>query len=262
MVSETQNFRDRLRSGAPLFGSFLKMATTMPAEILGVVGYDFVVVDEEHSALNRETTDQIILACRASGLGAVVRVRSADPAGILSVLDSGADGILVPHVADAETAQAIVASAKYTGGHRGFAPTTRAGDFGARSTADHVNRQDQRVCVIAMIEDPEGVENIDDIVATDGLDAVFVGRGDLSVAYQDFDGSSGVVAQATDRVQAAAQAAGCITAILPGSAEDAKARAAAGASVFILSSDQGFLRSAAATALNAISSAIPSAEGN
>lgn len=259
-MPQTRTFRDRLLSGATLTGTFLKIPATMPAEILGAVGYDFVVIDEEHSPFNRETTDHIVLACRAHGLGAVVRVQSSDPAAILSVLDCGADGILVPHVTDAATARAIVAAARYRGGRRGFAPTTRAGGFGARGTAAHIASEDARVTVIAMIEDPEGVDNIDDILAVDGLDAVFIGRGDLSVAYEDYDGATDVVATATARVQAAAKAAGRIVAILPGTPEDAAARAEEGASVFILSSDQGFLRSAAAALHTRMTAAIDAVE--
>lgn len=255
-MSRAVNFRERLLSGAPLWGSFLKIPATMPAEILGSIGYDFIVVDEEHAPFNRETTDRIVLACRAAGIGAVVRLPSADPVHILSVLDCGADGILVPHVTDADTAREIVAAARYKGGRRGFAPTTRAGDFGARNTADHVAREDSRALVIAMIEDPEGVDNIEAILAVEGLDAVFIGRGDLSVAYEDYTGTSGVVAAATAKVQAAARQAGKVVAILPGTPEDARARAAEGASVFILSSDQGFLRAAAKSARDSMSAAL------
>ena len=107
---EQQDFRTKFLAGETLYGTFLKVPATMPAEILGSIGYDFVVVDEEHSPFNRETTDRIVLACKAAGIASVVRVQSADPANILSVLDCGADGILVPHVTDAETARAIVSA--------------------------------------------------------------------------------------------------------------------------------------------------------
>ncbi|WP_420566797.1 HpcH/HpaI aldolase family protein [Thalassovita sp.] len=259
MTSTSPNFRDRFLAQERLFGTFLKIPASMPAEILGSLGFDFVVVDEEHSPFNRETTDLIVLACRAVGIGAVVRVQSPDPAGILSVLDCGADGILVPHVTDADTARAIVAAARYRRGKRGFAPTTRAGTFGADNTTTHITKQDARVTVIAMIEDPEAIENIDEILAVEGLDGVFIGRGDLSVAYEDYDGSTGVVAKATARVQAAAKAKGKTVAILPGGPEDAAARAADGASAFILSSDQGFLRAAAKGAHVSISAAVNAA---
>jgi 2-keto-3-deoxy-L-rhamnonate aldolase RhmA len=235
-------FRDRLLARERVLGSFLKIASTHPAEILGHLGFDFVVIDEEHAPLNRETTDLILLACRAHGMAGLVRVRG--PGDILSVLDAGADGILVPHVTSAETAREVVALARYRGGKRGFSPTTRAGAFGGMSKGDHIRIQDARTTVIAMIEDAEAIDRIEDIIAVDGLDAVFVGRGDLAVSLGE-NGSPSAVAEATDRVLSAAREAGMIVMILATNRQDAEALAA--------SSDQGFLRAAAKAALGEFS---------
>jgi 2-keto-3-deoxy-L-rhamnonate aldolase RhmA len=102
-----------------------------------------------------------------------------------------------------------------------------------------------------MIEDPAGVEAIDDIVAVDGLDALFVGRADLAVAYGDRDPSRPRVTEATRRVLAAAEGVGKPTCLLVSGAEEARALRQQGASAFILSSDQGFMRQAALAALRA-----------
>lgn len=255
-MGERKSFRSRFLAGEPLFGTFLKVPATMPAEIMGGLGYDFVVVDEEHAPFNRETTDRIILACRAASIASVVRVQSADPASILSVLDCGADGVLVPHVTDADTARALVAAGRYRGGKRGFAPTTRAGDFGRAGQAEHMASEDERVTIIAMIEDHQAIENIDAILAVDGLDGVFIGRGDLAAAYEGADDVAERVREATSLVQAAARRAGRPVAILPGSPEDAEIQAKAGSTAFILSSDQGFLRSAAMQAHARMSDAV------
>ncbi|MDV4145374.1 HpcH/HpaI aldolase family protein [Shimia sp. FJ5] len=251
-----KSFRDRFIAKELLFGTFLKVPATMPAEILGSVGYDFVVIDEEHAPFNRETTDRIILACRASGLASIVRVQSGAPETILSVLDCGADGVLVPHVRDAETARAIVAAGRYAGGKRGFAPTTRAGDFGNAGQAEHMKSEDKRVTLIAMIEDPEAVEAIDDILAVEGLDGVFIGRGDLAAAYAGDDDVATKLRDATDRVHQAAKAAKRPVAILPGGPQDAAIQRKAGSTAFILSSDQGFLRAAASGALASMTDAV------
>lgn len=235
------------------------MPSTVPAEIVGSIGFDFVVVDEEHSPFNRETTDRIVLACRAGGIAAIVRVQSGDPAAILSVLDCGADGVLVPHVTDAASARAIVAAGRYRGGKRGFAPTTRAGDFGRAGQAEHMEAEDRRVTIIAMIEDPEAIENIDEILAVEGLDGIFVGRGDLGAAHADSDDAAAKVRGATETVLKAALRSGHSVAILPGTPDDAAEQARAGATTFILSSDQGFLRSAAMQAHATISDAVTEA---
>jgi 2-keto-3-deoxy-L-rhamnonate aldolase RhmA len=254
------SFRDRFLRREVLFGTFLKIPATMPAEIFGAIGFDFVVVDEEHAPFNRETTDRIVLACRAAGLAAVVRVQSADPAGILSVLDCGADGVLVPHVRDAGSARDIVAAGRYGRGRRGFAPTTRAGHFGGVGQFEHMQAEDKRVTIIAMIEDPEAIDNIDDILAVEGLDGVFIGRGDLAAAFADDADSAGRVRLATERVQAAAARAGRTVAILPSTPDDAAAQAGLGSTAFILSSDQGFLRSAAMQARSLMSGAVARAK--
>ncbi|OWY08386.1 aldolase [Thioclava sp. F42-5] len=256
MTTTQLTFRERFLAREVLFGTFLKIPATMPAEIMGSVGYDFIVVDEEHAPFNRETTDRIILACRATGIAAIVRVQSGAPEAILSALDCGADGVLVPHVTDAESASAIVAAGRYRTGKRGFAPTTRAGDFGRKSQADHMETEDSRVTLIAMIEDPEAVENIDEILAIEGLDGVFIGRGDLGAAYAGQEGAPEHVRRATERVHAAAWRAGRPVAILPGSPEDATAQARAGSTTFIISSDQSFLRADADRAHTEISKAV------
>lgn len=256
MILGNHSFRDRFLSGDALFGTFLKVPATMPAEIFGSIGYDFVVVDEEHAPFNRETTDRIVLACRAAGIAAIVRVQNSDPANILSVLDCGADGVLVPHVRDAATAQAVVAAGRYRAGKRGFAPTTRAGGFGSAGQADHMAAEDRRVTIIAMIEDPEAIDNIDEIVAVEGLDGVFIGRGDLAAAYAGSEDAAALVQAATSSVHAAAAKVGRTVAILPGKPEDAAFQARSGSTVFILSSDQGFLRAAAMEAHSVMANAI------
>lgn len=248
-MTTATGFRKRFLDGEALYGSFLKIPATMPAEILGSLGFDFVVVDEEHSPFNRETTDTIVLACRAWGIASVVRVQSPDPHALLSVLDCGADGVLVPHVDSAAKARAVVEACRYRPGRRGFAPTTRAGTFGADGMADHIARQDARVAVIAMIEDPEAVECIDEILAVEGLDGIFIGRGDLGAAYGGLGKGPGAVAEATSRVMAAARGRKPV-AILPGTPADAADMAGQGATAFILSADQGFLKSAAKAALD------------
>ena len=243
------SFRQRFRDGKNLYGTFLKTPTTHGAEIFGSLGYDFVVIDEEHAPFNRETTDRILLACRAAGIAGIVRVQGPEAPFILSVLDCGATGVLVPHVDSVEKAKAVVASCRYATGARGFSNTTRAGGFGRANVAEHVAAQDDHVTVIAMIEDPHAIDAIDDIVAVDGIDGVFIGRGDLTVAYRQTSGASEIVRAAADKVTAAAKKAGKPVCILAGTPEDAADYAAKGATGFILSSDQGLMRQAAARAL-------------
>jgi len=237
-------FRARLRAPEPMLGTFLKIPSTQPAEILGSLGFDFVVIDEEHAPLNPETTDAILLACRAYRMAGLVRVRQ--PGDILRVLDSGADGVLVPHVTSAAVAREIVALARY-GGARGLSPSTRAGAFGGVSVAEHMAAQDAQCAVIAMIEDAEALDKIDEIVATEGLDAIFIGRADLGASMGAAAENGGLDRAVADLLQAAKSAALPALA-LANDRPDAIALRDLGVTTFLTGSDQGFLRTAAIAA--------------
>lgn len=248
-------FRRSLLGGDTLFGSFVKTTSPHPVEILGGAGFDFVVIDEEHAPFDRGSTDLALLAARAAGIAAVVRVPSSAPERLLAVLDDGAAGVLVPHVASEEAARQMVAACRYSG-RRGFSNSPRAGGYGARGMWDHVDAADKEVTVIAMIEDPEAIERIDAIVTVDGLDAVFVGRGDLGVALDDRAPGAPRVREATDRVIEAARQAGKAVCLLASSAEEARAFRLRGVNAFVVSSDQGFLRVAATAALGSYRSTV------
>ena len=253
-------FRQRFADGESLYGTFLKTPTSHATEILAIAGYNFVVVDQEHAPFGRESTDAVMLACRAYGIAGIVRVPDSLASSILSVLDCGAAGVLVPHVDSPAKAREVVAACRYAGGHRGFSNTTRAGGFGEASIADHVAGQDRDVCVIAMIEDPHALEFIDEIVATEGVDGFFIGRGDLTVAYGEASPAAASVKEATDKIVKAARGAGKPVCVLTGSQEDARDLASKGASAFMMASDQGFLRQAAKAALAEISSCVGEAK--
>jgi 2-keto-3-deoxy-L-rhamnonate aldolase RhmA len=145
------SFRRRFAARQTVVGSFIKTPTPHATEILGGLGYDFVVIDEEHAPIDRAMTDVMLLAARAGNLAGIVRVSSDDPAKILSCLDCGATGVLVPHVATVEKARAVAAAARYRGGRRGYSGSARAGAYGGTPMWSLVDEQDASVCAIAMI---------------------------------------------------------------------------------------------------------------
>ena len=245
----TQTFREKLAADDLLIGTFLKTPTTHATEILGAVGFDFVVIDAEHAPFDRGDIDRMLLASRASGTAGIVRVPDASPAGILSVLDCGAAGVLVPHVTSAAMARDLVAACRFRGGSRGFSNSTRAGNYGRLGIWEYVDVCDAQASVIAMIEDPEAVDTIEEIVAVDGLDAVFIGRGDLTVAYGAPTPVADEVNNAVLKIIEAAKAAGtAILTVSPGG-EDAKRLVDLGVSGLIVASDQGFMAQAAGKCL-------------
>jgi 2-keto-3-deoxy-L-rhamnonate aldolase RhmA len=243
-------FRERLTAGERLLGTFLKTPTSHATEILGDVGFDFVVVDTEHAPFGRVDIDVLMLASRAAGIASLVRVQNADPAGILSVLDCGAAGVLVPHVTSAATLEGIVKACRYDGGKRGFSNSPRAGGYGRLGIRDHIETNDAAVAVLAMIEDPEAVERIDEIFAVEGLTGAFIGRGDLSASFGVASPAAPQVEQAVERIADAARRHNVRLLAHAGSASapDVAWLAERGVTGFIISSDQGLLRQAALAA--------------
>lgn len=242
-------FRQRFRAGQFLIGTFLKTPTGHAAEILGDLGYDFVVIDEEHAPFDRQATDTVLMAARAAGTAGIVRVADGNGPALCAALDCGAAGVLVPHVATPDRARAIVAHCRYRGGRRGFSNSPRAGRYGGLSIWDHVERQDAAVTVIAMIEDAEALDCVAAIVAVDGLDGVFIGRGDLTVALAAPGMDAPAVRAAVERIAAAARGAGKTVCAMAGDVVDGRWLRGLGVTAFIVASDQGFMRKAAAQTL-------------
>ncbi|WP_117195609.1 HpcH/HpaI aldolase family protein [Rhizobium terrae] len=241
-------FRQRLVAREPLLGTFVKLPTTQAIEIFGVVGFDFVVIDQEHAPLDRAQVDLMAFAGRASNVAPIVRVGDAGDAAVLSALDCGASGIMFPHVTSVEKAKSIAASCRYIGGKRGFASMSRAGSWGARGIVDHMKAQDAEVACIAMIEDIDAVSLTAEIAAVDGIDAIFIGRGDLTASFGDDPHASAKVAEAARTIAEATRAAGKTLMILATSTADAETFRGHGASGVLVSSDHNFLKTAAAAA--------------
>jgi staphyloferrin B biosynthesis citrate synthase len=252
-VANPTSFRQRFTSGELLLGTFIKTPTTHTVEIMGGLGFDFVVLDAEHAPLDRVTMDAMLLAARASNTAAIVRVDESTPAKLLAALDDGAAGVLVPHVSSAAKAHNVVAACRYVGGRRGFSNSPRAGGYGQLGIWEHVEKADASVTVIAMIEDPEALDVLDEILAVEGLDGVFIGRGDLTVALQAKGPSDPLIQRAAEKITAAARKAGKPVCLMVADAAEATAWRTLGAHAFIVSSDQGFMRQAAARTRQAFS---------
>ena len=238
-----RDLRQRIRDRQHVLGTFVKIPTSHTTEIIGLAGFDFVVIDMEHGTFDRGTLDIACLAARAAGIAAVVRVPEANAATIMAALDCGANGVMVPHCDTAEKARFIAAACRHRGGTRGYATTTRGGNYGGVKGPDHIAEQDATVACIAMIEDAGALDHLDAIMAVDGVDAVFIGRGDLSAAL----GAAGVPA-AVAHITAAARAAGKPTIALVTSREDARAMRDLGVAAFLFSNDQNLLKAAAVQA--------------
>lgn len=238
-----------LRAGKRLLGSFIKTPTTHATEILADLDYDFVVVDEEHGPFDRSAIDRLMLATSALGIAGIVRVAGIDS--ILPALDMGAEGILVPHVDTPDQARDAVAASRYLGGLRGCSPSPRAGRYGGLGLADHVTRADRDVTVAVMIEHPEAIRNVEEIAAVDGVDALFLGLGDLAVASGELTPGAPSIRDAARAACRAAEHRGKALIATAGDVEAGRWLVELGVSAFVVSSDQGLMRSAASQQLSA-----------
>ena len=238
------DFRAKIRERRHVLGTFIKIPTSHTTEIVGLAGFDFVILDAEHAPFDRAAIDLACLAARAADIATIVRVPEANAAHILNALDCGATGVMVPHCYSVEKARLIAGACRHRGGARGYATTTRAGFYGGARGDDHIAEQDATVTCIAMIEDQAAVDNIADIAAVEGIDAFFIGRGDLTAAL-GVDGMNAAVQQIT----AAARAANMPTIALVTSRADARAMRDLGVAAFVHSNDHNMLKSAAAQAV-------------
>jgi 2-keto-3-deoxy-L-rhamnonate aldolase RhmA len=175
------DFPARVRRGDPMIGMINFSASPLLVELAGLAGYDFVFIDTEHTPASWTTVDSMIVAARASDTAAVVRVATISEEDILLALDSGADAIVVSHISTAEQAEEVVRCAKYPPrGRRGMGGPHRATAYGIPPWQDYAKRANEHSVVIVIVEDLQGVENIDEICAVDGVDVVFLGAGDLT----------------------------------------------------------------------------------
>ena len=245
------DLKSRLATGDTLVGSFLKTPSPILVEVLGTTGLDCLCIDAEHAPFDRAAIDSCLFAGRAAGLGMLVRVPSAAPEHILNALDGGADGVLVPHVLSAAKAAATVRAATYGPGGRGYAGSTRAAGYGLSTMAEHRQRSAAQTLVIAQIEDVEAVEAIDEIARVPGIDALFIGRIDLTVALGAASPDDPRVIAAVERVIAAGREAGVPIGMFVPRDTDVPGWRAMGARLFLQGSEHAFIRSGTSAMLTA-----------
>ncbi len=240
MGQAINTFRKRLADGDALVGTFLKTPSAIVAEVLSYSDLDVFCIDTEHAPFGRLQTDQCIAAFRAADRPSLVRIADDSPTEIRTALDSGATGILVPHVTSAEQAEAIVKAAHFGDGGRGYAGSTRAAGYTTRSMADHLADSRERTTVIVQIEDVAALEHVAQIASVDGVDAIFVGRVDLAVAMQKKVTDKNVIATVQDICVAGRSAGTAVGMFTPDHKEIPDWRDA-GASLFLLGSDQSMI---------------------
>lgn len=177
-----QNFRKRLLAGECLIGSWIQTGSPAVAEILSEAGFDWIAVDMEHSSIQIDEFAGVARGIYGRGPATVVRVRENDTLAIRQVLDMGAECVIVPLVNNRGDALRAVSAAKYPpDGIRGFG-YARMNNWG-RDFDAYAASANENIGVIVMIESKEAVDNIDEILETEGVDGVFIGPYDMSGSY-------------------------------------------------------------------------------
>ncbi len=198
---------DRARVGKRPFGTIVALADPASTVIFGRAGFDFVILDCEHGPLSVMDVGNHVRAAEACGTIPLVRVRDNSASGIGAMLDAGAHGVVVPHVDDAAAARAAVAATRYAPvGVRGKCPGCYGADYSPADWKAHWPRANAEAIAIPIIESVRAVQNIEEIVAVDGVDIVLFGPGDLGQEMGLTDGDALIAAWV--RVRDAAHAAG------------------------------------------------------
>jgi len=238
------DFKSRMLAGDLLAGTFLKTASYELIEVLAQSELDFLCLDAEHAPFDRARLDACLAMAHALDFPVLVRPASASPENILQALDSGAVGIVAPHCYSAKKAAEVAKSGRFGLGGRGYAGSSRWAGFATRAMAD-VMAQDDQTIMIAQIEEPEGVEEVEAISATPGIDGIFIGPADLSVGYGKTSQDSPELMAAFERCGKAAADNGKAYMTFVANAAGAEKVRPYGVSMFFIASEHSWMRAGA-----------------
>ncbi|MBN1642766.1 MAG: 2-dehydro-3-deoxyglucarate aldolase [Anaerolineae bacterium] len=172
----------KIRAGEPALGVSVMIPSPQVVEMVGRLGFDWVMIDCEHGTITPETVELMVMAAESCGVTPIARPWRNSEDAILRVMDRGAMGVQVPHVNTAADARRAVSAVKYHPlGSRGLAAGTRPAHYGLGVTAsEYVEWVNRETLVCVQLEEEEALHNIDEILAVEGVDVFFVGPSDLS----------------------------------------------------------------------------------
>jgi len=244
-----------LRSGETVHAAWCFLPSPPVAETIAREGFAAIVIDEQHGLWDTATILAGIAAVRHGGAAAVVRTPIGDFAAASRALDVGADAVIAPMINTAADARALVGATRFPPvGERSWGPALA----GLSDIKAYLRDANEITLTFAMIETETALGNVEAIAATAGIDALFVGPWDLSIALfkgTDIDPNSPAVDRALERVLAAAAKAGKFAGVYCSSADEARAAAARGFRFVIAGNDHAFLRGGADACLGGLTAA-------
>lgn len=239
------NVKKIIKEGGYAVGTFVKISDPSVVEILGLIGFDFFVLDNEHVSMNKETMVSMIRGADSTGIVPIVRVRKNADVEVLQALDSGALGVQVPNVDSFEQAENLVSYVKYNPiGKRGFSPSVRAAHYGLYDKKEYVKDANENTLIVSHCETVECVNNLDEILKVSEIDVIFIGPMDLSQSVGVIgDAKHHKVIECIDTVIEKTKAAGKAVGIVS-TVEEAHDYIKRGVQYLLISTDQGMIVSA------------------
>ena len=233
----------RWAAGRPTYGGWLSTSEPLIADFLAAAGFDEICADQQHGSIDLHTIGPLFATLTSHGVWPTTRVATNDKMAIGKSLDMGALGVIVPMVNTADEAAALVAACRYPpAGNRSIGPTRAIYTIGL-DLGDLA-----RVAAIAMIETAEGLANVEAIARTPGLDAVYIGPGDLAIALgipviPDARSAEARRAHeaAIERILRAAEGAGIVPGMYVGTGLESRRRVAQGFRMVTVAWDAGLL---------------------
>ena len=240
------SLKNKLTTKQPIIGTFIKTPHFHNTEVLAHTSLDVLCLDAEHAPFDRADLDKCVLAAKSQQKSVIIRVPNTENSSILNALDIGADGVVLPHILNAEHAREVVKKCFYGPEGRGYAGSTRFAGYTTKKLPENLKSNANQTCVIAQIEDMEAVNNIDEICQVEGIDCIFIGRMDLTVALEQTNASHPDVMAAVEKVVDATNKYNKNCGMFVGDLTELPRWIAMGVSLFLLGSDHNFMLSGAA----------------
>ncbi|RCL41965.1 MAG: aldolase [Gammaproteobacteria bacterium] len=242
------SLKEQLFSSDRMIGTFIKTPNYQVVEIVTSCNLSFIALDAEHAPFSKSDLDTCILAARANDTPVIVRVPTSNEEDVLSVLDMGANGVLFPHINCKQDAIAAINASKYKSkdfemGRRGFSNSSRSGNYGSFTIDEMIEASNKNVSVLCQIEEIQAVDNIDEITEVSGIDCLFIGRADLAVSMGCNNINDSSVENAIDIVVKSAKRNGIPLGMYLPDNNDLEKWIRKGFSLFIVGSDQSYLKS-------------------
>ena len=242
------SLKEQLFSSDRMIGTFIKTPNYQVVEVVTSCNLSFIALDAEHAPFSKSDLDTCILAARANDTPVIVRVPTSNEEDVLSVLDMGANGVLFPHINCKQDAIAAINASKYKSkdfemGRRGFSNSSRSGNYGSFTIDEMIEASNNNVSVLCQIEEIQAIDNIDEITEVRGIDCLFIGRADLAVSMGCNSISDSSVESAIDIVVKSAKRNGIPLGMYLPDNNDLEKWISKGFSLFIVGSDQSYLKS-------------------